>query len=95
MGLKYPIELEHYPESGRFLAQVKDIPSAFTEGDNREEAFELALSVLLDMLELNYFEHDRPVPLPSFFEGEDYVEVPEDVTQKIMEFNSRLEKLDS
>jgi len=95
MGLKYPVELIPDLEVGGFTVEVTDIPSAHTQGEDREEALDNVLSALLDLIELNYFDHNRPVPLPSAFEGENYVEVPEDVTQEIMKFNARLEKLAS
>ena len=92
MGLKYSVDLLPDTEIGGFSVHVRDMSSAFSQGESREEALEMALSVFLDLLDLNYFENRllRPVPLPSLFEGDDYIEIPDDITHKIMDYNARL-----
>ncbi|GHT00125.1 hypothetical protein AGMMS50276_25170 [Synergistales bacterium] len=97
MKLRYPVELTRDIEIGGFTTQVKDIPSAYSEGDCREEALTMTLSVLLDVLRFNYFERNCPVPIPFFDddsdEYSDYVEIPEDISAKIHTFNARFESI--
>lgn len=91
MGLKYPVDLVPDHEDGGFVVYVKDIPSAFSQGEDRQEALDMALSVLQDALHFNYFEQGLIVPMPSAFVGEDYIELPEDISGEVLQFNARLD----
>jgi predicted RNase H-like HicB family nuclease len=109
--MNYPVIIIQDKETDGFFIQSYDIPEGIAQGDTKEEAKNDLLSVFEDILELNHFEQNRPVPLPSKTEdilienieeccgitldGEakdylDYVELPEDMSQKIMTHNATL-----
>jgi antitoxin HicB len=85
--MRYPVKLEKDGEG--FFVSFPDIPEAVTQGDTREEAFEMARDALVTAFEF-YFEDNRPVPMPGN-EGEDFVTVPASVWAKVLLLNAMLE----
>lgn len=53
--------------NGSFIVSFRDIPQALTQGDNWEDAVEMATDALSTALEF-YFEDNLPVPPPSAFQ---------------------------
>jgi antitoxin HicB len=70
----YPARFEPAEEGG-FVVTFRDIPEAITQGDNKEEAIDMARDALRVAVEL-YLEDKRAIPLPSAVEpGEELVEL--------------------
>jgi antitoxin HicB len=68
MAFKYPVMLIPDEEMGGFTLQFGDIPAAITQGETWSEALNDGALLISETLELNYFEQDRAVPLPSNIE---------------------------
>jgi predicted RNase H-like HicB family nuclease len=62
------VALIPYEDSNGFTTFVYDIAGAIAQGDTREEAKYEVLLALEDILEDNYFEQERPVPLSTSIE---------------------------
>lgn len=70
----YPARFEPAEEGG-FVVTFRDIPEAITQGDNKEEAVEMARDALQTAIAF-YLEDKRPIPLPSAMQpGEELVEL--------------------
>lgn len=79
-------------EEGGFVVTFRDIPEAITQGDDMDEAREMAADVLLSAMDF-YFDDRRPVPLPSpAEEGEVAVELPTGTFAKVLLLNTMLEQ---
>lgn len=63
MEFVYPCTLKSQPEGG-YTVTFRDVPSAITEGDTREEALVEAEDALIAALHF-YVEDHKPLPLPS------------------------------
>jgi antitoxin HicB len=84
--MRYPVNLKKAKEGG-FVVTFPDIPEAITQGDDREEAMEMAREALESALEF-YFEAHEPVPLPSEPKrGQPVVELPPSLAAKILLLN--------
>jgi antitoxin HicB len=70
----YPARFEPAEEGG-FVVTFRDVPEAITQGDDKEEAIEMARDALRSAMEF-YLEDKRAIPLPSALEpGEELVEL--------------------
>ena len=56
--LHLTISYEPIPEGG-YLARVREVPGALSEGGSREEAREMVLDALRELV-LSYLEHPEP-----------------------------------
>jgi antitoxin HicB len=87
--MQYPVKLTHQAV-GNYAVSFPDIPEALTLGDTVEDALRHAVDALETALDF-YFEHDRPVPLPSAPQrGHRLVELPASVAVKVLLFNELL-----
>ena len=86
--MKYPARFE--PDTGGFVVTFRDIPEAITQGDDEDDATEMAKDVLLSSVDF-YFDNSRPVPLPSKAQpGERLIALPASVAAKILLLNEML-----
>ncbi len=84
--MHYPARFEAAPEGG-FVVTFRDIPEAITQGDNLDEATEMAADVLVSAMDF-YFEDRRAVPAPSASKrGERLVELPPSIAAKVLLLN--------
>lgn len=84
----YPINLE--PDTSGYVVTFPDIPEAITQGDNFEEAIEMAKDALESSFDF-YFEDQRPVPMPSkASEGQLCVEANPRLWAKVLYLNEML-----
>lgn len=87
--MRYPVKLTHQT-AGNYAVRFPDIPEALTLGDTVEEALHHAVDALETALDF-YFEHGRPVPLPSARKrGQHLVELPASTSVKVLLFNELL-----
>lgn len=85
----YPAKLTHQAV-GNYAVQFPDVPEALTLGDTVEEALHHAADALESALYF-YFEHNRPVPMPSKPKrGQYLVELPTSAAAKVLLFNELL-----
>ena len=85
----YPAKLTHQAV-GNYAVQFPDVPEALTLGDTIEEALHHAADALESALDF-YFEHNRPVPMPSKPKrGQYLVELPTSAAAKVLLFNELL-----
>lgn len=90
MNNRYPARFEHDPGGG-VVVSFRDIPEALTQGDNLEEAREMARDALITAMDF-YFEDGRSVPEPSARqEGEELVDLPASVATKVLLLNAMAE----
>jgi antitoxin HicB len=84
----YPVKLR---KDGKYIfVSFPDIPEAFTQGRNREEALKAAGDVLETAMDV-YFDERRPVPAPSKpRRGQSVVELPPSVAAKVLLLNEML-----
>ncbi|MRW89239.1 type II toxin-antitoxin system HicB family antitoxin [Duganella sp. FT80W] len=88
--MKYPATFT--PEDGGFVVTFRDIPEAITQGDDEQEAFEMAKDVLLAAMEV-YFEEKRKVPTPSATRPKERpIPLPASVVAKILLLNEMLDQ---
>lgn len=84
--MRYPATFTPAEEGG-FVVTFRDIPEAITQGDDIEEAREMAADALLTAMDF-YFEDGRPVPAPSKAKrGEELVSLPASVWAKVLVLN--------
>jgi predicted RNase H-like HicB family nuclease len=57
--LQLTISYEPMPEGG-YLARVQEVPGALSSGETREEAREMVLDALRELV-LSYMEHPEPM----------------------------------
>jgi predicted RNase H-like HicB family nuclease len=69
-NLKYPAVFEKWDDGKGYTVQFSDIPSAITEGDNLEEAKEMAKEVLSLCLDVMAAQGEE-FPRPSKLQGDD------------------------
>ncbi len=82
----YPATLEKAAEGG-YIVTFRDIPEAITQGDDLNEALEMAADALLTAMAF-YFEDGRQVPAPSKpLKGERLVALPVSVWAKVLLLN--------
>jgi antitoxin HicB len=82
----YPVRITHQAV-GNYAVAFPDIPEALTLGDTEEEALRQAVDALETALDF-YFDHGRPVPLPSAPKrGHRLVELPASLSAKVLLFN--------
>jgi antitoxin HicB len=82
----YPATLEKAPEGG-YVVTFRDIPEAITQGDDLNEALDMAADALLTAMEF-YFEDGRKVPLPSKRQKDEHpIALPVSVWAKILLLN--------
>jgi antitoxin HicB len=85
----YPAKLT-YQSVGNYAVRFPDVPEALTLGDTIEEALHHAADALESALDF-YFEHNRPVPMPSKPKrGQHLVELPTSAAAKVLLFNELL-----
>lgn len=85
----YPATFKADP-SGGFVVSFRDIPEAITQGDDEQEAMEMAVDALVTAMDF-YFEDQRQVPLPSAPKrGERMIELPISLAAKILLLNEML-----
>jgi antitoxin HicB len=88
--MKYPATFTPGDE-GRLVVTFRDIPEAITQGDNEEEALEMAQDALITAMDF-YFEDRRPVPMPSTpLAGERLIALPLSVAAKVLLLNRMIE----
>lgn len=86
--MRYPITLE--PDTVGLVVTFVDIPEAMTQGENLEEALEMAEDALESSFDF-YFEDQRPVPMPSkLIEGQHFVEPNPKLWAKVQLLNELL-----
>jgi antitoxin HicB len=84
--MRYPVRLKAAEEGG-YIVTFPDIPEAFTQGENIEDALRHAADALETALEF-YFDARRPVPAPSKPKrGQRVVELPVSVAAKVLLLN--------
>ncbi len=82
----YPVKLT-LQDVGNYAVKFPDIPEALTLGDTEDEALRHAVDALETALDF-YFDHGRPVPLPSPVKrGQRLVELPASVSAKVLLHN--------
>lgn len=82
----YPATLEKAAEGG-YVVTFRDIPEAITQGDDLNDALDMAEDALLTAMEF-YFEDNRKVPTPSKAkQGEHSVALPVSVWAKVLLLN--------
>ncbi len=87
----YPANFQADP-SGAYVITFRDIPEAITQGDNLEEALQMATDALVRAMEF-YFEDQRSVPLPSPAKaGEQLIELPLSISAKVLLLNEMLQQ---
>lgn len=87
--MQYPALFAPAPEGG-YVVTFRDIPEAITQGDDDDEAMEMAEDVLISAMDF-YFEDKRPVPPPSRPNpGERMVPLPASVAAKVLLLNEML-----
>ncbi|HJV00260.1 MAG TPA: type II toxin-antitoxin system HicB family antitoxin [Burkholderiaceae bacterium] len=87
--MRYPALFAPATEGG-YVVTFRDIPEAITQGDDDDEAMEMAEDVLVSAMDF-YFEDKRPVPPPSHPEpGERMVALPASVAAKVLLLNEML-----
>jgi antitoxin HicB len=87
--MKYPATYTPAPEGG-FIVSFRDIPEAITQGENDEEAYEMAKDALETAMDF-YFEEKRRVPVPSAPQkGERLVPLQSSVAAKVKMLNEKL-----
>lgn len=87
--MKYPAHFEAAPEGG-FVVTFRDIPEAITQGDDEAEAMEMAVDVLVTVMDF-YFEDRQRVPVPSApKKGERMIPLPPSVAAKVLLLNEML-----
>lgn len=87
--MQYPALFAPAPEGG-YVVTFRDIPEAITQGDDDDEAMEMAEDVLISAMDF-YFEDKRSVPPPSQPEpGERMVPLPASVAAKVLLLNEML-----
>jgi antitoxin HicB len=85
----YPAKLT-LQSVGNYAVRFPDVPEALTLGDTIEEALHHAADALESALDF-YFEHNRPVPMPSKPKrGQYLVELPTSAAAKVLLFNELL-----
>jgi antitoxin HicB len=85
----YPAKLT-LQSVGNYAVRFPDVPEALTLGDTIEEALLHAADALESALDF-YFEHNRPVPMPSKPKrGQYLVELPTSAAAKVLLFNELL-----
>ena len=80
--LFYPA-LFHKAEEGGFWVTFPDFPECFTEGDNMEEAYEMAFEVL-GLAITDKLKNNEPLPTSSSFEN---IVIEKDSFLAIVEFD--------
>lgn len=86
----------HYPatfakEDDGYVVTFRDIPEAITQGDDFDEALEMAQDALITAMDF-YFEDNLPVPVPSQATDDDVlVSLPLSIWTKVLLLNSMLE----
>lgn len=87
--MNYPATFTTAPEGG-FVVTFRDIPEAITQGDDEDEALNMAQDVLLSAMDF-YFDDKRPVPLPSKAKkGERLIALPLSISAKVLLLNEML-----
>lgn len=89
--MKYPAIFTADPDGG-FVVTFRDIPEAITQGDDENEAMEMARDVLLSAMGV-YFDEKRSVPAPSKAKaGDRLVDLPLSIAAKILLLNEMITK---
>lgn len=84
--MRYPAKFEAADEGG-YVVTFRDIPEAITQGDDMEDAMEMARDALQSAMEF-YFEDGRRVPEPSNLEaGEHLISLPASLWSKVLLLN--------
>jgi antitoxin HicB len=85
----FPARFKADPTGG-FVVTFRDIPEAITQGDDEQEAMDMALDALVTAMSF-YFEDQRQVPMPSVPKrGERLVELPVSLAAKVLLLNEML-----
>lgn len=85
--MDYPAQFALTDETDVYVVTFRDIPEALTQGYSLKEAYDMAQDALVTAMDF-YFDDHRPVPTPSAFTETDHrISLPEDVAQKVLEFN--------
>lgn len=88
--MRYPVNLQ--PDTVGYFVSFPDIPEAMTQGENLEEAMEMAQDVLVSSMDF-YFEDQRHVPMPSILkEGQPFIELEPELWAKVLLLNETLSK---
>ncbi len=87
----YPARFEPAEEGG-FVVTFPDLPEAITQGDDFDEAMEMAEDVLMSCVEI-YFDAEKPFPIPqSAKHGQTLVFLPDSVYAKVLLHNTMLKE---
>lgn len=87
----YPATFTQASEGG-FVVTFRDIPEAITQGDNEEEALNMAQDALITAFDF-YFEDRRIIPLPSQATKKEYrIEVPPSIVAKVLLLNEMIKQ---
>lgn len=90
MRLSYPCEISKDPETGQTILECKE-PSAFSFGENLEEAGKEMHSLLLDSVS-DFIDEGKPFPVPQEAKkSEVSVELSPSETVKVLFLNSMVE----
>lgn len=87
--MKYPATFTPDPGGG-FVVTFRDIPEAITQGENEDEAMNMAADALLTAMDF-YFDDKRLVPLPSLpRKRERLVALPASASVKVLLLNEMI-----
>jgi len=87
--MKYPATFTPAPEGG-FVVTFRDIPECITQGDDENDAIEMAADALLCSMDF-YFEDGRQVPPPSKKTSDDrMISLPISAAAKIYLLNEMI-----
>jgi antitoxin HicB len=90
MMLGYPVKLTRDKKSGGYVVTFPDIPEAITQGENKEEALQMAQDALETALDF-YFDDQRPIPKPSRKKrGQYIVQLPLSIAAKVLLLNEMI-----
>ncbi len=82
----YPAQFSEDPGGG-FVVTFRDIPEAITQGDDYQQAKDMAVDALVTVMDF-YFEDRRPVPVPSDpLPGDVLIELPASIEAKVALLN--------
>jgi len=88
--MQYPARFKPDHAAGGYVVTFRDIPEAITQGDDDNEAMEMAEDVLISSIEF-YLEDKRLVPMPSApRRGERMVALPAIMAAKVLLLNEML-----
>ena len=90
--VRYPATLDPDPKTGGYVVTFPDVPEGVTQGDNDEEAMDMARDCIITVF-AEYIRSGREIPRPSRLRGkrQRMVALPLLVSMKIELYNAWLQ----